>query len=141
MARNRSSSAPQTAPLTPAETAPQTAPVSADMVTVAYNSPQGMLFTVNGKEILINGNASGLRGKEKGIIPIGRYGYTRIAAADWAAIERVYGSMAIIKNGLMFSEKSKDRAEDRAEERAETRHGREAVDPESTATTEAEGVE
>ncbi len=107
-----------------------------NMVTVSYNSPQSIVFTVNGKEIRINGNAEHLRGKEKGVIPIGRFGYTRIDEADWEAIVAVYGSMAIFKNGLIFAEKLKSRAEDRADEQAEFRHGREPVTEDEMRTKE-----
>ncbi len=108
-----------------------------NMVTVSYNSPQSMIFPVKGKEIRINGNAEHLRGKEKGVIPIGRFGYTRIEEADWEAIVAVYGSMSIFKNGLIFAEKSKSRAEDRADEQAEFRHGREPVTEEEMRTKES----
>ena len=116
---------------------PQASDTAADMVTVAYNSPRGIIFAVGGKRIHVNGNASHLIGKEKGIIPVGRYGYTRIATDEWEAIEAAYGSMAIFKNGLIFAEKSKGRAEDRADEQAETRHGLEPVNTGTTATEEA----
>lgn len=107
------------------------------MVTVAYNSPRGIIFKLNGKDIHINGNAAHLIGKEKGIIPVGRFGYTRVTADEWEAIEKAYGSMAIFTNGLIFAEKSKSRAEDKAEEMEETRHGLEPVDTETTKTEEA----
>jgi hypothetical protein len=107
------------------------------LVTVAYNSPRGIVFRLGEKVITINGNNTSLMGREKGIIPVGKYGYTRIPAEDWAAIEKVYGSMAIFKNGLIFAETSADRAADRSEEQAETRHGLEPVNPETTQTEEA----
>jgi len=115
---------------------PETSPAASDMVTVAYNSPRGMEFKINGKTVSINGNAEYLRGREKGVIPVGRFGYTRIPAADWEAIVKTFGSMAIIERGLMFAEKTKDRAEDRAEEQAQMRHGLEPVNTEKTATKE-----
>ena len=113
-----------------------TATATTDMVTVAYNSPRGMDFKIGNKTVHVNGNAEHLRGKEKGVIPVGRFGYTRIPAADWEAVVKAYGSMAIIKNGLMFVEKTKDRAEDRADEQAEMRHGLVPVDTSTTATQE-----
>lgn len=107
------------------------------LVTVSYNSPRGIIFKLAGKDVHINGNATHLIGKEKGIIPVGRFGYTRISADEWDAIEKTYGSMDIFKNGLIFAEKSKDRAEDKADEMKETRHGLEPVDTETTRTEEA----
>jgi hypothetical protein len=110
-----------------------------DMVTVAYNAARGIIFSLNGKSIHINGSNIQLMGKEKGVIPVGQYGYTRIPAGDWEAIRKTYGSMEIFKNGLIFAEKSQDKAQGRAEEQAETRHGLEPVDPETTHTEEAKG--
>ena len=110
---------------------------SGNMVTVAFNSPRGMIFPIGGENVHINGNNAHLIGKEKGILPVGRYGYTRIPADTWEAIRKTYGSMAIFQNGLIFAEKSKDRAEDKAEDLAETRHGLEPVDIKKTATEEA----
>jgi hypothetical protein len=104
------------------------APESGNMVTVAYNAPRGMVFTVGAERIHINGNNAHLIGQEKGVLTVGRFGYTRIPAGKWEAIVKKYGSMAIFKNGLIYAEKSKDRAEDRAEDLAGTRHGLEPVD-------------
>lgn len=112
------------------------AKTSADMVTVACNMPHGLRFMLGEKAVLIRGNATHLIGQEKGIIPVGRYGYTRVAADDWAEIKRVYGELPAIKNGLIFAESSKERAEDRAEEQSELRHGREPFDPAKAQTDE-----
>ncbi|MDL2315504.1 hypothetical protein LJC59_00275 [Desulfovibrio sp. OttesenSCG-928-A18] len=109
---------------------------SSGAVTVAYNSVRGITFALGDKRILIRGSSSHLVGKEKGIIPVGRYGYTRVAVDEWEAIKKEYGEMSIFKNGLIFAEKSSDRAEDRAMEQAELRHGLEPVNAE-TAKTEA----
>lgn len=104
--------------------------MGANMVTVAYNAPRGIVFTVGGsRRVHVNGNNLHLVGKEKGIISVGKYGYTRIDANDWDEIKKTYGSMAIFQNGLIFAESSKDRAEDRAEEQSETRHGLEPATP------------
>lgn len=110
---------------------------SSGMVTVAYNSPRGIKFKLGLEEIEIKGNCSHLIGKEKGIISVGKYGYTRLEAHKWTEIEKVYGSMDIFKNGLIYAEKSKERAEEKAEDQAETRHGLEPVDPEKTHSSEA----
>ena len=108
-----------------------------NLVTVGFNSSRGMIFSVGEKSILINGSAAYLVGQEKGVLPVGRYGYTRIRRDEWEAIVQTYGSMAIFKNGLIFAEVSRHRAEDRAAEQAETRHGLEPVDIRKSATEEA----
>ena len=112
-------------------------PVGATVVTVALNHPHGIRFSLpNGTSVLVRGNADNLRGKEKGIIPVGRYGYTRLPVEHWEAVVKIYGEMPLFKNGLIFAEGSVNRAEDRADEQVETRHGREPVSAVETMTEE-----
>jgi hypothetical protein len=103
-------------------------------VIIAFNSPQGVVFRLfrNGAEyrrVEIHGNADALRGARKGVVPVGKFGYTEIDAEDWAEIKRQYGDMAVFKNGLIFSQGSVRSAEDEAKDRAETRNGFEPADP------------
>lgn len=114
---------------------------TSSMVTVAFNHPHGMEFRLGERTVMIRGNASGLAGREKGVLPVGQFGYTRISAEDWEAIQKTYGSMAIFKNGLIFAEATQKRAEDHSDELAELRHGREAIDITTTRTEEAEKTE
>lgn len=107
-------------------------------VVVAYNSPRGIIFNLDGHKVLVKGNAEHLRGAEMGIIPVGRYGYTVMPASDWDQIKAVYGEMSMFKKGLIFSESNIPSAEARADEQEELRHGLEPVDVE---TTETEPVE
>lgn len=103
--------------------------VSGAPVTVALNRAMGIQFTMpDGRTVVIEGNAAKLRGLEKGILPVGAYGLTQIAAADWEYIKKTYGQMDVIKNGLMFAAERKADAVDMADERAELRHGLEPVD-------------
>lgn len=115
------------------------APVSGDTVVVALNRPYGLSFRMpNGKKVTIKGNGESLIGKEKGILPIGAYGLTTIAADDWDYIMKNFSTMPIFKNGLCFATKRKADAVDEAENRDDLRNGLEPVDPEKTATKEAE---
>lgn len=107
-----------------------------DMVTVAFMSVRSQLFRLGDRDVLIRGTDWSLAGKDKGILSVGRYGYTRIAAEDWQEIERLYGSMKIFKSGLIFAEKSRDSAEDRAEDQEELRHGLEPADPKASHDTQ-----
>ncbi len=114
----------------------QEAPTS-NTVTVKCNLPHGMRFPLERGDIVINGNATHLRGQEMGIIPSdGRYGQTYIDESAWNEIVRIYGTLPAIKNGLIFAEKNTARANARAKEQAELRHGREPVDPKATGSTE-----
>ena len=106
---------------------------------VALNHPQGINFLLDGgkRRVLIRGNANALRGQEKGKLPTGAVGLTDVSKADWEAIKKQYGRMEIFQSGLIFANDRKADAVDQAEERAETRHGREPVDVEKDAQTEA----
>jgi len=107
------------------------------LVVVALNHPNGIKFALkDGRQVVINGNATHLRGRETGVLPVGRYGLTLVKAEEWEEILRTYGQMDVFKKNLIFSRPRKAEAEDQAEEMKETRHGREPVDPTTTATTE-----
>lgn len=109
-------------------------------VTVALNRATGILFPLpGGRKALVNGNAAHLRGKEKGVLPVGGFGLTTIAAEDWEFIKKTYGGMEIFEHGLIFAAERPSDARDEADEKAELRHGIEPVDPEHTATTPNEG--
>lgn len=105
------------------------------MVAVALNRATGIQFALpDGRKVIINGNAAGLRGKEKGVLPVGAYGLTMVSASDWEYIKKTYGGMEIFQHGLIFAAQRKADADDEAAEKAELRHGLEPVDPESTTT-------
>lgn len=126
-----------------AQTATQTAQAkSKPTVVVALNRAIGIQFAMpDGRKVLINGNAAHLRGKEKGVLPVGGFGLTTIAADDWAYIKKTYGRMEIFENGLIFAAERKADAAAEAAEKANLRHGLEPVDPEKTATRPNTGKE
>jgi len=110
----------------------------AGFVFVALNHPHGILFKMPAnRELVIEGNAAKLRGAEKGVLPVGAFGLTKVAAEDWEYIKKTYAQMRIFQSGLIFAQDHKDKAVDQAEERTEMRHGREPVDTATTATTES----
>ena len=115
-------------------TAPETTQATkTDTVMVALNRTTGITFPMpDGRKVLIEGNAASLRGKEKGVLPVGAFGLTRVNADDWAYIEKTYGPhMEIFKSGLIFAQARKADAVDEADERAELRNGLEPVDVEN----------
>lgn len=126
-----------------AQTTSSTAPItSKPVVTVALNRATGIRFPLpDGRTVLINGNAAHLRGREKGVLPVGGFGLTTIAADDWAYIKKTYGRMEIFENGLIFAAERKADAADEAAEKANLRHGLEPADPEKTATRPNTGKE
>ena len=122
-------------------TAPETVQATkADTVMVALNRTTGIMFPMpDGRKVLIEGNAAGLRGKEKGVLPVGAFGLTRVNADDWAYIEKTYGPhMEIFKSGLIFAQARKADAVDEADERAELRNGLEPVDVENDPKAQTE---
>lgn len=111
-----------------------------DTVMVCSNFPRDIIFVVKdnaGKDvrIRIKGNATNLRGKPSGILPIGAYGITaNVPAEAWEQIKNNYRDDARIKQGLIFaSTPSKARKE--AKERKDLRNGFEPIDPEKTIKT------
>ncbi|MDR3037876.1 MAG: hypothetical protein LBV21_01055 [Candidatus Adiutrix sp.] len=132
----------QTRPSQGPEASASGGPGASPLVYVALNHPHGIKFTLpGGRKVTINGNATHLRGREKGVLPVGRYGLTLAPAEDWAEIQRLYGAMDIFKKGLIFTQDRRDKALDQAEEQAETRHGREPIDPEAALTQEGSASE
>ena len=126
------------------ETAPITVQAgqakSKPTVTVALNRATGIQFLMpDGRKVVLNGNAVDLRGREKGVLPVGAFGLTTIAAEDWDYIKRTWGRMEIFENGLIFAAARKADAADEADEKAELRHGLEPADPEKTPTRPNDG--
>lgn len=106
---------------------------SGETVTVCSNYPRDLKFMVpdnSGRQvaIVIKGNATNLRGKEKGIIPIGGYGVTTGVPKDtWEWILKHRPDDEFIKKGLVFATTAA-KARAAAKERAELRHGFEPAD-------------
>lgn len=109
------------------------AQTSGDTVTVCSNYPRDLKFMVPdnfGRQVavVIKGNATNLRGKEKGIIPIGGYGVTTGVPKDaWEWILKHRPDDEFIKKGLVFATTAA-KARAAAKERAELRHGFEPAD-------------
>lgn len=106
-----------------------------DTVVVLLNYPRDVKFMVpDGRgrmhPIIINGNAGNLKGKEKGVIPVGAFGVTTGVPADaWKWIQKHHCDNPLLLKGLMFSTDA-NKARKAAEDRQELRHGYEPVDPE-----------
>jgi len=114
-----------------------------DIVTVALCHPLGIKFRL-GKEhsVILRGNATDLIGKEKGILPMGGFGLTQIRRDEWEEIKRVYGKMAIFRNGLIFAHEKKSYVEEESHEKEDLRHGFEPIEvegPNKTSKTEPAG--
>ena len=125
-------------------TAPETTQATkTDTVMVALNRTTGITFPMpDGRKVLIEGNAASLRGKEKGVLPVGAFGLTRVNADDWAYIEKTYGPhMEIFKSGRIFAQARKADAVDEADERAELRNGLEPVDVENDPKAQTEPLQ
>lgn len=103
-------------------------------VEVRLNLAHSINFDVNGRKIKINGQNEKLRGEKEGILIVGGYGKTILDQQDWDELVRLYGRMAIFKNGLIFAMGDSASADDRAKELKELRHGLEPVDTRKTVT-------
>lgn len=114
----------------PVKAATKTATAVSDSVVIALNCAHGIEFDISGnRTVRINGNSEGLRGKDKGHIPVGGFGLTVVKRADWEEIKKRYHHMRVFRSGLLVEANSKAEAEEEAEERKDTRHGLEPIDP------------
>jgi hypothetical protein len=103
---------------------------SSDNVCVALNMPHGVRFDLPGnKTVVIYGNAHHLVGKDKGVLPIGGYGLTLVAKADWEYIKTTWKGMAIFEKGLIFATDSVADSQAEAKKLETLRNGFEPVSP------------
>lgn len=115
-----------------------------DTVTVCLNYPRNIKYYVpdrngNKQAIIFNGNATNLRGKDRGVIPIGAYGVTLgVPKEAWDWIQTHYKDSELLKQGLLFASKTRDVRKE-AEERVDLRHGFEPVDSKEKTYTESRG--
>ncbi len=111
-----------------------TAKNEGDTVCVCSNYPFDIKYRVPDasgryRDIVFKGNASNLRGKEKGILPIGAYGVTtNVPREAWDWILKHRPDEPAIKNGNLFAT-SASKARAAAEERKDVRHGYEPIEP------------
>lgn len=88
----------------------------------------------DGRRIKVTGVNDVLRGKEHGKLIVGGGVYTKMAEDDWAHISKTFAELPMIKNGLLYAEKSPRDAKAAINERKELRNGFEPVNPNSTKT-------
>lgn len=105
-------------------------------VVVCLNSAHSIVFEIDGRKIKINGSNEHLRKQKEGILAVGKFGESLIDRQDWEQIRKVYGNMAIFKNGLIYAQESHASARDVAKEREKLRNGLEPVDPKTTTSKE-----
>ena len=112
-------------------------------VTVYYNHPRSIIFKVmdsHGVEqsVLINGNATNLRGLPKGILPAaGTFGRTPDVDGElWEAVESKYSKMPIFRNGLIFAVSTEDAAKSELRDRRGLRNGFEPITPRQAGSRE-----
>ncbi len=107
-----------------------------DALFVFANLPHGQSFNLSGgREITLAGHpVSQLLGPNGEALPGGEYGVSEISASDWSEILRLYGDLAVLKSGLIFTATSRKEGQAMARERKALRHGLEPVNPESTLT-------
>lgn len=105
-----------------------------DTVCVCANTPFDVKFLVpdsGGRmvPVVIKGNGSHLRGKDRGILAVGAYGITaNVPREAWEYILEAYADNRAIRNGLIFAT-SANAARAQAKERKDLRHGLEPIDP------------
>lgn len=109
-----------------------------ECIIVCLKHPQGIKFNLpNKRSIIINGNATHLRGNRAPILPQGGYGMTTINKDDWEYIKKTYGNMNIFKSGLIFANADAASAESQAKEYDEIKSGFEPIDIEKETKIDA----
>ena len=117
--------------------------VPSNTVVVCFNSPYSIEFIIRensglDKKVTINGNATHLKGKDKGVLPLaGAHGLTfGVLKEDWEQIKHLYGTMGIFRNGLIWAEETSARAADSVKEKKNVANGFEPIDTAKQASTE-----
>lgn len=107
-------------------------------VIVCLKHPQGIKFKLdNNRSVVINGNATHLRGQKAPILPSGGFGMTTILKEDWEYIKEHYKTMQIFKSGLIFANADTASAESQAQEHDEIQSGFEPIDVEKEQKVDA----
>ena len=108
-----------------------------DTVMVALNRTGSLRYRMpDGRFVVLNGNATGLIGLPKGILPTGgEYGLTLVAKEDWEWIVKNFGNQKIFTNGLCFATGNEHDTKMEAESRDDLRNGLEPIDPEKDPAT------
>lgn len=104
---------------------------TSDTVTLCLNYPQDLELTIPTSKgtierIILNGNNTHLRGKEKGINPVGAYGVTpNVPRAAWEWFCENYPEFWLIKEHLLFCATKDDKysVEAETDERKALRNG------------------
>lgn len=112
-----------------------------ETVVVCSNYPHDIKYRVPDKtgrmhEFVFHGNAVNLRGKDKGVLPVGAFGITTGVPKDaWEWIKEHRPDDELIKKGYIFASTEAD-ARSAVMERAGMRNGYEPIDPAAGNTTE-----
>lgn len=104
---------------------------TSDTVTLCLNYPQDLELAIPTSKgtierIILNGNNTHLRGKEKGINPVGAYGVTpNVPRAAWEWFCKNYPEFWLIKEHLLFCATKDDKysVEAETDERKALRNG------------------
>lgn len=104
---------------------------TSDTVTLCLNYPQDLELAIPTSKgtierIILNGNNAHLRGKEKGINPVGAYGVTpNVPRAAWEWFCKNYPEFWLIKEHLLFCATKDDKysVEAETDERKALRNG------------------
>lgn len=108
-----------------------------DTVTVCLNFPHNVRFMVpdnsgNMQKVVFNGNANNLRGKPRGVLPVGKYGLTfGVPRTVWEWIKEHHKDNELIKKGFLFAATAAT-AKAAAKERAGLRTGLEPINPKNS---------
>jgi hypothetical protein len=112
---------------------------TSNTVMVCLNHPRSIAFPMpDGHEVVIQGSAYSVAGKDMGVIEIGKCQKNIIDAEDWEYIKKQYAHLKLLKNGFLFVVPNPGDYDDMAKDHGTLRTGMEPIDTEKTTSKPAE---
>lgn len=106
---------------------------TSNTVMVCLNHPRSIAFPMpDGREVVIQGSAFNVAGKDMGVIEIGKCQRNIVDAEDWEYIKTHYAHLKVIQNGFLFEVPNPNDYNDMAKDHGTLRTGMEPVDVEKT---------
>ena len=108
-------------------------------VMLCLNYPRSIAFPMpDGREVVVQGSAFSVIGKDMGIIEVGKCQRNIVDAEDWEYIKKQYAHLQVIKNGFLFEVPTPGDYEDMAKDHGTLRTGMEPIDTERTVSKPAQ---
>jgi hypothetical protein len=106
---------------------------TSNTVMLCLNHPRSIAFPMpDGREVVIQGSAFSVAGKDMGVIEVGKCQKNIVDAQDWEYIKKQYAHLRVIQNGFLFEVPNPADYDDMAKDHGTLRTGMEPIDVEKT---------